>query len=297
MGDFFGEFAALGTALCWSVGSIFFTISSRRVGHHVVNRLRLFVGLILLLSIHFIFSGQLIPESITRYHWFWFGLSGVIGFAIGDTLLFRSFVLVGPRLSMLMMALVPIFSTVIAWLFLNEFLHLIDIIAIAITLFGICLVVLSRRKSTDQQDNYAIGLLFGIGGALGQALGLILSKQGLANGFSALSGNIIRIFTAFIIVWLLSLTRGTIPLTLRSLKDRKAAFAMCMGAFLGPFLGVWLSLIAIQHAYIGIASTLMALPPIFLLPLSYWIFKEKITLSAVLGTVVAVVGVSLIFLL
>jgi drug/metabolite transporter (DMT)-like permease len=295
--NFYGEFAGLGTALCWSVGSIFFTTSSRRMGHHIVNRLRLVLGLVLLLIVHYVFTGQLLPQGVTGYQWFWFGLSGIIGFAIGDTMLFRSFVLVGPRLSMLMMALVPIFSTLIAWLFLHEVLGMTDILAIGVTLIGICWVVLSRSKKTGKIDRYAIGLLFGVGGALGQALGLILSKQGLANNFSALDGNIIRIFTAVIVVWLISLVRGTIPRTFRSLKDKKAALAMSTGAFLGPFLGVWLSLIAVQLTYVGIASTLMALPPIFLLPLSYWIFKEKITGSAILGTIVAVVGVALIFLL
>lgn len=297
MGNIYGELAALGTALCWSVGSIFFTVSSRRIGHHIVNRLRLIVALILLLTMHYVLKGQLIPHGITGYHWFWFGLSGIIGFAIGDTMLFRSFVLVGPRLSMLMMALVPVFSTLIAWLFLKEFLSMADILAIALTLIGICWVVLSRGKTTRRIDKYGIGLLFGVGGALGQALGLILSKQGLIDNFPALNGNIIRIFTAAIVVWVISLVRGSIPMTFRSMKDKKAALAMCTGAILGPFLGVWLSLIAIQLTYIGIASTLMALPPIFLIPLSYWVFKEKITIFAVLGTIIAVIGVALIFLL
>ena len=297
MNNLFGEIAALGTALCWSIGSVFFTISSRRIGHHVVNRLRLVVGLILLSITHYAITGQPIPQEVTPYHWFWFGLSGIIGFAIGDTMLFKSFVLIGPRLSMLMMALVPIFSTLIAWLFLHEALGMTDILAIAVTLIGICWVVLSRSKTTNKIDHYAIGLLFGIGGALGQALGLILSKQGLANNFPALDGNIIRIFTAAIVVWLISLIRGTVPMTFRSLKDKKAALAMGAGAFLGPFLGVWFSLIAVQLTYVGIASTMMALPPVFLIPLSYLVFKEKITLAAILGTIVTVIGVALIFLL
>jgi drug/metabolite transporter (DMT)-like permease len=297
MSNFYGEIAALGTALCWSMGSIFFTISSRRIGHHVVNRLRLVVGLIFLLAIHYIITGHPLPQHITGYHWFWFGLSGIIGFAIGDTLLFRAFVLVGPRLSMLMMALVPVFSTVIAWLFLKEFLGITDLLAICITLGGISWVVLSGNKTTNKKNHYTTGLLFGIGGALGQALGLILSKQGLANDFSALSGNIVRIFTAMIVVWLISFLRGTALMTLCSLKDKKAALTMCLGALLGPFLGVWLSLVAVQLTYIGIASTLMALPPIFLIPLSHWVFKERIMISAVLGTIVTLIGVALIFLL
>lgn len=294
--NYLGKIAALGTAVCWSFGSIFFTISSRRVGHHIVNRSRLAVGLILLSITHYAITGQLVPQGVTGYHWFWFGLSGIVGFAIGDTMLFKSFVLVGPRLSMLMMSLVPVFGTLIAWLFLHEVLEITDILAIIVTLIGISWVILSRSQNSRKKRHHAIGLLCGVGGAFGQALGLILSKQGLANNFPAIDGNIIRIFTAMIALWMFSLFCGTIPPTFRALKDQKAALTMSAGAFLGPFLGVWLSLVAVQYIFVGIASTLMALPPIILIPLSHWIFKEKITIGAILGTIIAVFGVALIFL-
>ncbi|MBN2620413.1 DMT family transporter [candidate division WOR-3 bacterium] len=300
MSQYIGEIAALGTACCWSVGSIFFTISSRQIGHNTVNRLRLVVGLILLMVAHYVLTGSLWPRDITYEHWMWFGLSGIIGFAIGDTLLFRSFVLIGPRLAMLMMALVPVFSTLIAWVFLGEVLALTDIIAIVVTIAGISWVVLSRQKTTNitgQKDHYAIGLLCGIGGALGQAIGLVFSKKGLLTGLPPLSGNIVRIFIATLVIWFIASISKNLPATFRSIRERRAVYAMCGGAFLGPFLGVWLSLIAVDNAYVGIASTLMALPPVFLIPLSYWIFKEKITCGAILGTVVTMIGVALIFLL
>lgn len=294
---YLGEIAALGTAFSWSFGSIFFTISSRRIGHNVVNRLRLALGLLFLLITHFFITGQVLPSGVTHFHWFWFGLSGIIGFAIGDTMLFRSFVLLGPRISMLLMSLVPVFGTIIAWIFLHEILGLIDIVAIVLTLAGISWVILEKKNNKHEKNHYLTGIIVGIGAAFCQALGLILSKKGLSNDFSALSGNIIRVFVAVMTLWIFSILRGTVPSTFRSLKDRKAVFTMSGGAFLGPFLGVWLSLVAVKYAYVGIASTLMALPPIFLIPLSHWIFKEKITISAILGTILAVIGVALIFLL
>jgi drug/metabolite transporter (DMT)-like permease len=295
--NYLGEIAALGTAVSWSFGSIFFTISSRRIGSNVVNRLRLTLALLLLLSVHVIVYGPVIPSNVTYYHLFWFGLSGIIGFAIGDTLLFKAFVLIGPRISMLLMSLVPIFGTIIAWLFLHEILFLSDIIAITVVLAGIIVVILSGRSYEQHaQGSYMTGIICGIGGALGQAIGLILSKKGLENNFSALSGNIIRIFFATFVLWIFTLCQGKVVFTFRKLQDTKAALTMSGGAFFGPFIGVWLSLVAVQYAYVGIASTLMALPPIFLIPLSWWIFREKISLVAILGTIIAVIGVALIFL-
>ncbi|UCD19479.1 MAG: DMT family transporter [candidate division WOR-3 bacterium] len=292
-----GEFAALGTAFCWSFGSMFFTVSSRRLGYNVVNRVRLPIALVLLILAHLITNGTFVPLNVTTYHWFWFGLSGIVGFALGDMLLFKAFVMLGARLSMLLMALVPVFGTIIAWLFLNESLDLTEILAISTVITGIVWVISEKRSDGQDRNHYAIGILCGIGGAMGQALGLILSKKGLAGDYSALSGNIIRVFVALCFLWLITLIRGRVPGTIRQLKDRKGAVALFGGAFCGPFLGVWLSLVAVQNAYIGIACTLMALPPVFLIPLSHWFFKERIGLGAILGTIVAVIGVALIFLL
>ena len=297
MYSFLGEFAAMGTALCWSFGSILFTISSRRLGHNTVNRLRLVVALLLLMTAHFITFGRFFPIAASQQQWFWFGLSGIIGFALGDMLLFRAFVLLGARISMLLMALVPVFGTFIAWLFLGEILALSQLLAITVVIAGIVWVVAERQNNEHQREHYVIGILCGIGGAMGQALGLILSKKGLADNYSALSGNIIRVFVAACLLWLITLVRGRIPVTFKKLNDRRGTAAMIGGAFFGPFLGVWLSLVAVQNTYVGIASTLIALPPIFLIPLSHWIFKEKISIGAILGTVVAVIGVALIFLL
>jgi drug/metabolite transporter (DMT)-like permease len=297
MTNFIGETAALCTALCWSFGSVCFTISSRRIGHNVVNRLRLTIALILLPIAHLIIYGRLFSADATSYHLFWFGLSGLIGFVIGDRMLFKSFVLIGPRLGMLMMSTVPIFGIIIAWIFLHENLGLTDIIAIIITLSGISWVILQKKNGDHAKGHFPLGILLGIGAAFCQALGLILSKKGLVDNFSALSGNIIRVFVSVIIIWLFPLFKGEIPSTFKKLTDRKATLTLFGGAFLGPFLGVWFSLIAVQYAFVGIASTIMSLPPVLLIPLSYIVFKEKITLGSIFGTIVALTGVALIFLL
>ncbi|MDH5185980.1 MAG: DMT family transporter [candidate division WOR-3 bacterium] len=299
-----GEIAAIGTAFCWSFGSIFFTIAGRQIGANVVNRTRLVLALLLLMLVHLINFGSFLPIHASSSVWFWFGLSGIIGFTIGDTMLFNAFVYVGPRLSMLMMSLVPVFGTIIAWFLLNELLSLPKIIAIIITLAGISWVVFERRnvRLTDRnkaqlEAHYLKGILFGLGGAFCQALGLFFSKKGLANNFSPISGNLIRILIATATIWIIPSIQGKVIDSFKKLSNSKARLGVLGGAIFGPFLGVWLSLIAIQHAYIGIASTLMALPPIILLPLSYWIFKEEITPRAIFGTIIAIIGVALLFLI
>ena len=140
-----------------------------------------------------------------------------------------------------------------------------------------------------------VDLILGVGGALGQAVGLITSKLGMEGGFPPLSATLLRMVTAMLFIWLLTIFQGKARSTLYALKDRKATLAIIGASIVGPFLGVWLSLIAIDQVHVGIASTLMSLSPIFLIPLAKWVFKEQVSSRVVFGTVIAIVGVTLIF--
>lgn len=242
--------------------------------------------------------GNLIPIHADANRWYWLGLSGLIGLVIGDGLLFQAFIYIGARLSMLLMALVPIISTLLAWFFLSEILTLPEIFAILLTVGGIAWVILERQPNNQigHHRNYKLGILCAIGGAMGQAVALITAKKGLGGDFSALSANLIRILSATIFFWFLALVKGEIISNFQFLKIPSTRNAIIAGSVVGPFLGIWFSLIAIKYANIGIASTLMSLPPIFLLPLTRWIFKEQISWRAIIGTTMAIAGVAIIFL-
>ena len=299
MDKFIGEIAALTTSVVWSFTSMFFTIAGKEVGSMIVNRTRLLFASIFLLITHFFLYGNLLPIHAENYRWEWLALSGFIGLVIGDGFLFQAFVLIGARLSMLLMSLVPIVSTILAWLFLKEILTIYEIIAIILTVSGIVWVILERNNRNKQSDsnNYLIGILFAFGGALGQAFALVTAKKGLGGDFPALSANLIRVITATAIFWVIAVFQGKTISNFRFWRNKKARWTIIGGSVFGPFLGIWLSMVAIKYTHIGIASTLMALTPIFLLPLTFWIFKERHTWRTIVGTVLAVAGVAIIFLI
>ncbi len=298
LNTYIGEFAALFTALLWTSTSIFFTIAGRHVGSLIVNRTRLLFATIFLLIFHYFMYGTFIPVQAELYRWFWLGLSGLIGLILGDGLLFQAFVFIGARLSMLVMSLVPIISTLLAWIFLSEILSLSEIIAILLTVVGIAWVILERQPIDSRVGprHHLLGVLCAMGGAIGQAVALVTAKKGLGGDFPALSANFIRIVSATIVFWIVTLMRGQVISNFKFFKIPSARNAIIAGSVVGPFLGIWFSLIAIKYANIGIASTLMALPPIFLLPLTRWIFKDHISWRAIIGTILAIVGVAIIFL-
>lgn len=299
-----GELAALATAVLWSFTGILFTIAGRRVGSSVVNRMRLALAVLYLSLAHRVLTGQVWPVNAGQQPWFWLGLSGIVGLAIGDAFLYQSYLTIGPRRAAVVMTTVPVMSTVLAWLWFGEALTMIELLAIALTVAGVAWVVSERRSNggrilfagDDNRRTYMIGLLLALAGAAGQTLGLVLSKKGMEGGFPPLSATVIRMAAAAAAIWLVTVLGGRAPATLRALRDRRALAFIAAGALVGPFLGVWSSMIAVQVAPLGIASTLMSLSPVILIPLSHYIFGERITPRALVGTVAALVGTALIFL-
>lgn len=298
MQAYLGEIAALTTAVCWAVTSLFFTIAGKQVGSQLVNRVRLPLAAFFLAITHLLWQGQVLPIHAEPFRWGWLGLSAILGLVLGDAMLFQGFVLIGTRLSMLLMSLVPVISTLLAWVFLGETLSLLEISAIIVTVGSVAWVVSEQRNSNSVDGNprnYVVGVLYGIGGAFGQALGLILSKRGMVGDFPALSASLMRLTTASVVIWLWALSQGQLRPTIEGLRIRSARWAILGGTLVGPFVGMTLSLVAVQLAHVAIASTLMALAPVILLPLAHWMFKERITQRAVVGTVAAMVGVAMIF--
>lgn len=292
-----GQLAALGTAFCWSLTAVFFSYSGRLVGSDVVNRSRLLFALLFITISHLLLVGTIFPFEAEPYRWGWLALSSILGLVLGDTFLFRAYVLVGPRLSMLMMSTVPILSTVLASIFLGERVAPVELVGIMVTVSGIAWVVTERRPNQIAVENkqYTSGLLFAFLGALGQSANLIAAKFALDGDFPSVSATAIRLLVALVILWLLAALRRQVGYTFGKWRNRTAFRSMVAGSIVGPFLGIWLSLQAVQLAPVGIAATLMALPPVILIPLGYFLYGERVGRRGVVGTIVAFCGVALIF--
>jgi drug/metabolite transporter (DMT)-like permease len=307
MNNYIGELAALITAFCFAASSTFFTQAGKRFGSQAANRLRLIVAVLLLVSVHWIWIGKPLPIDAAPERWFWLGLSGIVGLALGDAFLFQAYVSIGPRLGLLLLSFAPALAAILAWLFLGERLGMGKVFGIAVTLAGIIWVVLERRPNGNGKDSlgeimhdrhYRLGLLFGLAAAAGQATGLTLAKKGLGGDFPAISANVIRMTAATLVFWTLTVLQRQVGPTVQKVRATpKGLWFILGGSIIGPVIGVSLSLFSIQHTTVGVASTIIALPPVILLPISHFILKEKFGWGAVWGTLLAVCGVAILFLL
>jgi drug/metabolite transporter (DMT)-like permease len=297
--DRIGELAALGTSVLWALTYVQFTIAVRVIGPSRLNRLRLSVALVCLFIAHTVVYRSPIPLDAEAVRWGWLILSGVFGFAISDAFLFSALLHLGAHRTSLLTALIPVVSALLAWGLFGERLTWIQIVGGCIAVGGIVLVVSARRSSErgDGRAGHALaGVLFALGAVVAQSLRYILSKQGMSGGYPVLSTNVIQILAATIAVWIPAFVSGSWRTSFSAPFGRRATATTIGGAVAGPFLGVTLSLVALANAPVGVASTLMALVPVFLLPFSRFVLKEAIGLRAVAGTVLAVGGVAVLLL-
>lgn len=301
MNLFLGELAALGTALGFSASSTLFAMAGHRVGPLVVNRARLILAVGFLAVTHLLFYGAIAPLDAAADRWMWLGLSGIIGLVVGDGCLYKAFVLIGPRIGMLIMSLAPVTAALFAWLWYAETLSWCQIFGIFMTLAGIACVIMERHSGADSRARnrgYWYGISLSFCAAICQALGLILAKRGLYGEFSAISGNMIRMIVAASALIAFSAVQGEAGETIKRLiRHRRAALQILGGTMFGPYIAISLSLAAIQLAPIGIASAIMQMTPIFLLPIGYFFFRERFGWGAIAGTAVAMIGVAVLFLL
>ncbi|MBN1774232.1 MAG: DMT family transporter [Deltaproteobacteria bacterium] len=292
-----GELAALGTACCWTVTALAFERAGKRIGSLVVNLLRLLVALCFLTLFGALVRGAPLPLDASPHAWLWLGASGLAGFTIGDLCLFRAFVVIGARLSVLLMSLVPPLCALLGWLLLGEVLTVVDWLGMALTVGGVAWVVLERRPAENGRSGRVpwTGILLGIGGAAGQAVGLALSKYGMGD-YDPFAATQIRVIAGALGFGLVFSVIGWWPRVWAARRDRPALGLLSLGGFFGPFLGVSLSLYAVQRTATGVAATIMGILPVLILPPAILLDKERVSPRAVGGAVLAVAGVAVLFL-
>ena len=287
-----GEFAGLGVSVCWTVSALFFEKAGHKIGSLSVNFIRLLFAIGFLGITTFFTRGLFFPTDATSYQWFWLGLSGFIGFFLGDLLLFQSYMVIGSRTAALIMSLAPMLTAVIGWFFLDEILSLKNITAIVVSVSGIIIAISNRKMKLNIPFN---GFLLAFGGAMGQAVGLILSKKGMGH-YDPVAATQIRALFGFLSFGILTTVLGRWNKLGQAIKHTSAMKSVTVGAFFGPFVGVALGLFAIQQTKTGIASTLMGLVPIFIIVPSAIMFKEKIRPQQVIGAIVSIIGATLFFI-
>ncbi len=295
MQHYIGESAALLTALFWTITALSFEAAGNKVGSLAVNLWRLVIAFIPFWPYPLLVTGTVLPLDAPRSVWVWLSASGLVGFVLGDLFLFESFVLVGARIAMLVYSLAPPLTALIGFFLLGEVLTPLQWGGMALTVAGICLVVLQRNQPTRRGRNHPfLGIGAAFLGALGQAVGLVLSRYG-APTFDAFRATQIRALAGIVgFALFFTILRRWRPV-IHALRHPVAMRQISVGAFFGPFLGVSIGLFAAQNTETGVAATIIALVPVLMIPAAIFVLKERVNLREAAGALFAVAGVALLF--
>lgn len=289
-----GQLAALATAICWTLTALCFEYSSKKLSSLSLNVIKMYLAFALFAVFAWIFRGNPFPTDASVFAWGWLGLSGIIGFVLGDLFLVKALAIIGARTSMLIMALVPPITAVIGFFLLDETIALRHLLGMAITIGGVATVILTRENGTKKFKHPVKGLVYACIGMAGQAVGLVLSKYGMGeyNAFSATQIRIIAGLVGFTLLLFYFRAWGELKAAFTNIPAMKM---LTIGAVAGPFIGVYLSLLAIQNTSTGVASTIMAIVPVMIIPFSILLYKEKINLREIVGAIIAVSGTAIMF--
>lgn len=300
MSSYIGELSAFGTVICWVICSIAFERAGRRIGSMPLNLIRLLIAFVMISLFTKITRGLFFPTDATKETWLWLSLSGVVGFFIGDLCLFRAFVTIGSRVSLLIYSLAPPVSAILGYFMFGESMSLYAVAGMIIIISGISIVLIRKDEKSVVMTHPVKGIILALIGTLAQATGVALSKLGMiANGgteYNPFASTQIRIIASAICFTMLIVLSGRWSKVTVAFKNRTAMKEIAVGSFFGPFLGVSLSLIAITFTTLGIASTITALLPVAIIVPHVLLYKERISIREVTGAVISVLGVALLFI-
>lgn len=307
--QYIGELISIGVAFSWTATALLSEFGSKRMGNLTLNITRMAITLIFSCILFWLTGGTPLPAGASTEAYLWMMLSGLVGYVIGDFCLFQCYIIIGSKFGQLFMTLAPITAAIMAWFTLGQEIRPTAMLAMFVTLAGIAISVLGRGDHHKLSLKLPLaGVLFAIGAAVCQGVGLVLSKIGMDHYQASLTtdlagwllpfhANFFRCVAGIMgFAVLMTLREGFAPLR-KGLHDGKGMVAAVLTTIFGPFMGVGASLLAVQYTAAGIASTLMALTPIIIILPAYWIFKQPITMKSLLGALISVIGVSLFFLL
>ena len=266
------------------------------IGAKVANSLRLILASLLLLVC--VYANN-IPTEISYTAIFLLSASGIIGLVFGDGCFFHSLILIGPRLATLTMSSWPVLAAFLGWIVLGESISIIAGIGVIITMLSIAFVATEKHSSSTFPMS-STGFLWAFFGALFQAIGFVIAKKGMEIDTQyeqpkthALFATCVRVCAAAVWMWVVIIIKGQAKTYYSKLQSHIIGYLVA-AMFFGPFLGIWLSLIAIKNTDIAIASTLIATTPLWIIPIAAIVYKDKISLRSILGTLGATVGIALL---
>lgn len=284
----FGISAALGSAASWAVGAILFKRVSETMSSSGMTLAKGALSVVLL----GIVAAAAGFAPVDRAVLWQLVLSGLIGIAIGDILFFKGLRELSPVAMLVLMVAGYVLTTLLALVFLREMPSPTEWAGMGCIMAGVC-VALSVDLAGEKQASTWRGVMYGLGSVMCMSVSMIMIK-GPVEHVPSLQATFVRMAAGTAGVFAAGLISGQMRGWLAPLKNPQFFTKFFIAVSVVTFGGFWLSVYAIKHLDVALANTLNSTEPIFVIPLAYFVLKEKISPRSVIGAISVVAGVALI---
>lgn len=292
------EILALGTAFLWAITSLIHANLSRSLGGAAYNRLRLTIMAFVMPVVSIYLGGW---DTLKSSDLILVSISGLIGFSLGDSAMLMSMQYLGPRRTQVIFAFNAPITVVLGIMILGETPTVTKSFGILVTFSGIYIAIAYGKREAQKHvwerdfGSAKIGIIWGVLGALAQAVGIIMLKPALNAGADPFVLATVRIMAAGFFIagigYLFPKTHWYENVTWSILFRTAAAGVIGIIIAVGFFLTY-----ALKLGNVGIATVLSATTPVMVLPILWIVTREKASKGAWIGAIITVVGVSIIIL-
>lgn len=292
-----GEIFALLVAFLWGAASILWTRAGEKISAAELNLIKAILASGLVCLTLLALGISLVPMPALSFLQLF--LSGMVGIGMGDTALFAAFQRLGPTRSSMIKLLSPLLVSLVAFISLQERISLLDLIGSLLTILGIVLVMSERLPQNGvAPGRFWQGIALALFSTLAEVVGVVFARQVLVETeIDPLWSTLLRLVAcaAFMVLWLV-ITRQKVLRWLHIPETPQLARLIGAGVFMGTFLGIWLQQTALKITNAGIAQTLFASSPLFILVIQSILDRKLPSGRAVGGVLISITGVALIFL-
>ena len=287
-----GESLALAAAFGWVGSSVFLERASKETGTLAVNLIRLVIAMLFLGVITYVKRGLVLPLDVTKESFKLLSISGLFGLFLGDFFLYKSYIKIGPRITLLVMTFSPIAVSILSFFILGEKIEGFKVLGMLLTIIGIAIVILKKKNDKEFSK---VGFIYALLAMLGESLGIVFTRLGSIDydSFATIQVRTIPAIFAFIVYISLKKEWSNIK---EGILNKKGMIYIVLGTIVAT-LGVTALVEAMKYANVGIVSTLAATSPILIIPISIIFFKEKVSILEGLGALISFVGITIFFIL
>lgn len=287
-----GESLALAAAFGWVGSSVFLERASKETGTLAVNLIRLVIAMLFLGVITYVKRGLILPLDVTKESFKFLSISGLFGLFLGDFFLYKSYIKIGPRITLLVMTFSPIAVSILSFFILGEKIEGFKVLGMLLTIIGIAIVILKKKNDKEFSK---VGFIYALLAMLGESLGIVFTRLGSIDydSFATIQVRTIPAILAFIVYISLKKEWSNIK---EGILNKKGMIYIVLGTIVAT-LGVTALVEAMKYANVGIVSTLAATSPILIIPISIIFFKEKVSILEGIGALISFVGITIFFIL